>query len=106
MSTAAACAEDPCELPVLAPMTLLAVSATDIDTSGLALDRELPVAWLDAELADATATAGQPGRVAVRLSRSGHDVVVRGRVRAAIQTPCARCLEPARWDIDTELSLL
>ena len=87
-------------------MPAFSVSAHDIDTAGLAFDAELPVPWLDAELGDAGVTARAPGRLAVRLSRSGHDVVVRGRVRAPVAIPCARCLEPAAFDVDTELSLL
>jgi uncharacterized protein len=87
-------------------MAAFSVSAHDIDTAGLTVDAELPVPWLDEELRDAHATARAPGRVAVRLSRSGKDIVVRGRVRAAITVPCARCLDPAAIDVDTELSLL
>jgi uncharacterized protein len=96
-------------------MTLLSVSAHDIDAAGLGLDAELPAAWLDAELRDACVRARAPGpdgghpqlpgRVTVRLSRSGNEIVVRGRVRAALVTPCARCLEPAAVDVDAELSL-
>lgn len=87
-------------------MPLLSVSAHDIDAAGLSLDAELPPAWLDAEVGDAEVLAQGPGRVAARLSRSGNDVVVRGRVQAALTTPCARCLEPAAIHVDTELTLL
>jgi uncharacterized protein len=31
---------------------------------------------------------------------------VRGRIHASLTTPCARCLDPAAIDVDTELSLL
>jgi uncharacterized protein len=89
-------------------MPLFLVSAHDIDAAGLALDAELPPAWLEQELADASVTArpGAPARLTARLSRSGKDIVVRGRVVAGLSTPCARCTEPATVDVDTELSLL
>jgi len=90
-------------------MPLLSVSAHDIDTAGLKLDAELPAGWLDAELSDASVSAdpkSAPGHVHVRLSRSGDDIVVRGRVRATFTVPCARCTQPAPVEVDTELSLL
>jgi len=90
-------------------MPLLAVSANDIDTAGLPVEAELPPAWLEHELADASLTSrpgAPPARVDLRLSRSGDAVVVRGRVRAWLTTPCARCLEPAAVDVDTTLTLL
>ncbi|APR77622.1 Hypothetical protein A7982_02969 [Minicystis rosea] len=87
-------------------MALLSISAHDIDAAGLALDAELPLVWLKEELADADLQGHAPGRVHARLSRSGSDIVVRGKVTADLRTPCARCLEPASVLVDTELSLL
>jgi DUF177 domain-containing protein len=87
-------------------MPLLSISAHDIDAAGLALDAALPIAWLEAELTGSDVTATEPGRIAARLSRSGDDVVVRGRVKAKLAMPCARCLAPARFDVDAEVSLL
>lgn len=87
-------------------MPLLAVTANDIDTAGHSVDADLPTEWLDRELADAEVRAAAPGHVAARLSRSGNDIVVRGRVKAELSAPCARCLEPVRTPIDTEISLL
>ena len=37
---------------------------------------------------------------------SGRDVVVRGRVRVPIQLACARCLQPTKFEVNNELSLL
>jgi uncharacterized protein len=87
-------------------MSLLAVSANDIDVSGLVLDVSLPLHWLAAELSDADVTALALGHLTTRLSRSGSDIVVRGRVKASVSTPCARCLAPTAVDVDAELSLL
>lgn len=86
---------------------LLSVSANDIDAAGLALDAELPLTWLADELAEASLTGVAPGHFAGRLSRSGKDsIVVRGKVKADLVTPCARCLDPTRVLVDTELTLL
>jgi uncharacterized protein len=85
---------------------LISLSAHDIDTAGVAIDAELPLAWLKEELVDAELTGTAPGRVTARLSRSGNDIVVRGRVVADLRTPCARCLDASRVPVDTELSLL
>jgi uncharacterized protein len=87
-------------------MPLLTIPAADIDAAGRSLEADLPVAWLDENLADCDMKGAEPGHVVARLSRSGNDIVVRGRVRATVRTACARCLEPARIDVDTELSLL
>jgi DUF177 domain-containing protein len=87
-------------------MTLLSIPVNDIDASGVTVDAALPVSWLDSELADANVHSAAPGHISARLSRSGKDIVVRGRIRARVTTPCARCLDPAPIEIDSELSLL
>lgn len=88
-------------------MSLIAISANDIDIAGRAHEVPLPAGWLSGELADAEVSATEPGRLKVRLSRSGiADIVVRGRVLARVSTPCARCLGPAHVSVDTELALL
>jgi len=85
---------------------LFAIPAGDIDAAGRSLAADLPVAWLDEQLGDCDMHAAEPGHVSARLSRSGSDMVVHGRVRVVVEVPCARCLEPAKVDVDGELSLL
>jgi uncharacterized protein len=86
---------------------LIVVPANDVDASGIGLDVELPAAWLSAKAADAEARATVPGRFVGRLSRTGRaDIVVRGRIRAEVEVPCARCLKPVPVSIDTEVGLL
>jgi len=87
-------------------MPLLSISASDIDTAGVSIDAELPLLWLDQELSDAEVRGQVPGRVQARLSRSGTDIVVRGKINAKVSTPCARCLDPAPVDVAADLSLL
>ena len=91
----------------LPAMPLLSLIANDIDAAGKAVDAELPLSWLAEELVEANLTGTAPGHVTARLSRSGKDgIVVRGKVKAELVTPCARCTEDARVSIDTELTLL
>jgi uncharacterized protein len=95
---------------------LIAISAATIPVEGVAIEAMVPSAWLDAVLADAKLAVGagewearsdrKGGHLKARLSRSGHDVVVRGRVQAEIVLACARCLGPTRIAVDGELSLL
>ncbi|MFO0590980.1 MAG: DUF177 domain-containing protein [Polyangiaceae bacterium] len=82
------------------------VPAHDIDAAGLARSFELPAAWLALALGDTDVEATGDGHADVRLSKTGHDVIVRGKVRAPLQMPCARCLKDVTIPVDTELSLL
>jgi uncharacterized protein len=86
---------------------LIVIPANDVDASGLSIEVELPVAWLESQLADAEARAETPGRVTARLSRSGKaDIVVRGALACELSMPCARCLAPTRQPVKAELTLL
>jgi uncharacterized protein len=87
-------------------MSQLAITANDIDVSGLTLDVSLSAEWLTAILSDADVSASAPGHLTARLSRSGSEIIVRGWVKASVSTPCARCLRPAAVDVDAELSLM
>lgn len=87
---------------------LLIFPAHDIRTEGLAFDRALPTKWLKRALESVEAAPREEPapRVAGRLSRSGQDIVVRGRVEVTLALPCARCLSPAETAILGDLSLL
>jgi uncharacterized protein len=87
-------------------MSLFAINAADIDASGRLIEADLPVDWLDAQLAECGAHASAPGHLSVRLSRLGDEIVVRGKTRASLDASCGRCLSSAKLDIDAELSLL
>ncbi|HWL87939.1 MAG TPA: DUF177 domain-containing protein [Polyangiaceae bacterium] len=83
------------------------VPVSELDTAGK--DYHFPVRanWVRGALEGSEATtAGDDGTLDVRLSRSGKDVVVHGRVRAELVAPCARCLEPTAIPVDGELSFL
>lgn len=85
---------------------IFAVSVHDIDAGGLARSFELPLSWLEHTLGDTDVSPTGPGHADVRLSRTGHDVIVRGNVKATLAQPCARCLGPTTTDVEGELSLL
>jgi uncharacterized protein len=83
------------------------ISAHDLDAAGK--DFRLPVraAWIRGALEGTEVGPGlADGEIALRLSKSGPDVVVRGTLRATLSVPCARCLEPATVQVDEELSAL
>jgi uncharacterized protein len=78
----------------------------DLDAAGKTFSSEVSATWLRNALeATELGPAGLPGKVEVRYSKTGNDVVILGRVQAPLQAPCSRCLEPARIDIDAELTL-
>lgn len=78
----------------------------DLDAAGKTYSSDLEVAWVTRALDGCDAVPAGPGHVDVRFSKSGDDVVVRGRVKVPLSVPCARCLGPASVAVDTELSLL
>jgi uncharacterized protein len=88
----------------------LQLVANDIRLEGNEIDARLSAEWLDRELA-ASGVRGQRGadegaRVVGRVSRSDDDIVVRCRVAAAVEAECVRCLEPARFVVKADVSLL
>lgn len=89
-------------------MAELEITVKDLEEGGKSYDLPVPAAWLDRVLGtpEIRAVPGCDGRVTFFASLSGSDVLVRGRLRASVVTPCARCLEDARVDIDAELTAL
>jgi len=88
------------------PMSLFAINAADIDAAGRSIEADLAVDWLDKQLAECDVHATEPGKLSVRLSRSGEDIVVRGKTRASLDVPCGRCLSPAKLNLEGELTLV
>ncbi|MGH7297773.1 MAG: YceD family protein [Polyangiaceae bacterium] len=79
----------------------------DLDAAGKSFHFPVRSAWVRGALEGTNVAAPDAdGRLEIRLSRSGTDVVVRGRLQADVTAPCARCLEPARVPVDLELSVL
>jgi uncharacterized protein len=83
------------------------IPVADIDAGGKPFDFVVRPKWVRGALEDCEATsAGKEGSLSVRISRSGQDLVLRGRLKVELEAPCARCLKPAQFTVDQDLSLL
>jgi uncharacterized protein len=79
----------------------------DLDSAGKTFTDEIGVAWLRGTLEDCDVEpASPPGKLALRYSKTGTDVVVTGTATATLTAPCSRCLEPATFEVTGEISLL
>jgi uncharacterized protein len=88
------------------------IPVASLDAAGRSFRFPVRAAWIRGALAEhdrassagprleAVTTSGTDGELDVRLSKSGNDVVVHGRVAADLVAPCARCLEPVTIRID------
>jgi uncharacterized protein len=83
------------------------ILVTELDAGGK--DYRFPVrpGWVRGALEghEASATENE-GLLAVRASKSGHDVVVHGKLDAMLSIPCARCLELTKLPVHSEISVL
>jgi len=69
----------------------------EIGDEGLSLKVPLSADWLKAECPDLDARVAPSGLTfRGRLQRSGDDVFLTGSLAGALESVCARCLEPAR----------
>jgi uncharacterized protein len=83
------------------------IPVSELDAGGKAYRFPVRADWIRGAFEGHEATtAGTEGKLAVRASKSGADVVVHGSLEADLTIPCARCLEPARLPIHTEISVL
>jgi uncharacterized protein len=68
-----------------------------IGDDGLAVDVPITGEWLAAACPDLDARPAPDGlRLRGSLAKSGDDYLLRADLRGALETTCARCLEPAR----------
>lgn len=83
------------------------IPVSELDAGGKEFRFPVRAAWVRGALEGHEATtAGSDGTLAVRASKSGHDVVVHGTLDAELTIPCARCLEPAKLPIHSDISVL
>ena len=66
----------------------------------------LDEAWLREALSGTEATPRGPGSVTVELSKSGRDIMVRGRLETALSMPCVVTLDPLDIDLSPEIFLM
>ncbi|MBS2018679.1 MAG: DUF177 domain-containing protein [Deltaproteobacteria bacterium] len=83
------------------------ISVTDLDAGGKEYRFPVRSGWVRGAFEGHEATATESdGMLAVRASKSGHDIVVHGTLDASLQVPCARCLTPFTLPIHSDLSVL
>ena len=83
------------------------VSIAELDAGGREYEFAVRAAWVRGALEGTDATAAGPdGKLAVRISKSGHDVVVRGQLDIELKTQCARCLKDVTIHLEHPLTAL
>jgi uncharacterized metal-binding protein YceD (DUF177 family) len=82
------------------------VPVADLERGPKTVTFTLDEAWLRGALQDTDATPRRPGTVTVELSKNGRDVMVRGRLEAALSMPCVVTLEPLQIDVNPEVFLM
>lgn len=99
----------PCKIPRprMANDTEFSIPISDLDAAGKPYEFPVRAAWLRGVLEGHEATpVGEDGHLAVRLSKSGTDVVVHGSLTASLTMPCARCLEPVAIAVKQPITAL
>jgi uncharacterized protein len=93
---------------------LLAISCKDLENGPKHVRAALPAEWLARKLVaevdgepSAELSASKDGSIDATLTPSGGEqFVLQARVRATVDAPCARCLEPAHVPVDAQITLL
>lgn len=83
------------------------IPVSELDAGGKEYRFTVRPAWIRGQLENHEANASErEGSIVVRASKSGHDVVVNGKLAAELTVPCARCLEPFALPIETDIAVL
>lgn len=82
------------------------VPLSDLERGPKSVVFTLDESWLRATLAEAGATPQGPGQASVELSKSGRDVMVRGRAEARVTMPCVVTLDPVPIELKPEIFLM
>jgi uncharacterized protein len=83
------------------------IPVRDLDAAGKAFSFTLRKDWMRGALEDTEVQpAAGDGSLEGRVSKSGTDVVLHGKLAAELVVPCARCLEPARLSVKQDLTAL
>ena len=89
------------------PTHEFSIPVSDLDAAGKQYSFPVRASWIRGALEDHEATAAGPdGKLDLRVSKSGNDVVVHGTLKAELTVPCARCLEDVKLVIDQQVSAL
>ncbi len=82
------------------------VPVADLERGPRTVTFTLDEAWLSRALEGTDATPRRAGTATVELSKSGRDVMVRGRAEAALSMPCVVTLDPLDIDLNPEIFLM
>ena len=82
------------------------VPVADLERAPRTVTFTLDDAWLRQALEGTEATPREAGTVTVELTKSGKDVMVRGRLQAALSMPCVVTLDPLDIDLSPEIFLM
>jgi len=85
---------------------LFVVPVADIERGPRTLSFTLDEAWLRNTFEGTEATPRRAGSATVELSKSGRDIMVRGRAEAAVSMPCVVTLDPLDIDLNPEIFLM
>lgn len=83
------------------------IPVSELDAGGRDYHFPVRAAWLRSILEDTEASAGEgDGSLDVRMSMSGRDVALHGRLKAELSSTCGRCLGPAHVHVDQDVTAL
>jgi uncharacterized protein len=83
------------------------IPISELDAGGKDYAFPLRTAWMRAVFEDTdVATTTKDGALALRVSKSGRDIVVHGTLEADLEAPCARCLQPAHIRVAQDVAAL
>ena len=82
------------------------VLVADLERGPRTVTFTLDEAWLQHALEGTDATPREAATATVELSKSGKDVMVRGRLNAALSMPCVVTLDPVDIDVNPEIFLM
>ena len=84
-----------------------AIPVHDLDAAGKPVSLPVRVAWMRGAFEETDVKPSEmDGRLDLRLSKSGGDVVIRGTLDAVVVVACSRCLEPAAVAVHEEIGAL
>ena len=85
---------------------LFVVPVADVERGPRTVSFTLDEAWLLAALEGTEATPRRAGSATLELSKSGREIMVRGRAKAALSMPCVVTLDPLEIDLNPEIFLM
>ena len=90
-------------------MAQFIVKLNTVDDNVQTLEFPIKAEWLSEALADTdvrTAAGQSPGSLAVRVYRTGPDIIVSGHAKATLVVDCSRCLEDVPIEVSAEVQLV